>query len=65
MSYIGCKDDDWANADIYPNPPEDLFQCKSCNIGFGLESEKIIGKNIVCPICLKNLKAWQKNWSNR
>ena len=42
---------------------EDLFYCENCNLDFALDSEKI--KNIeyiVCPVCLKNLKAFGKNW---
>ncbi len=63
MSHIGCKDKDWTDAKICPNPPEDLFHCKGCDVEFALESEKIKGKKVVCPICLKNLKAWQKGWA--
>jgi len=65
MSHIGCKDESWANANIYLDPPEDLFHCYDCDVGFGLESSKIKGKKIVCPVCLKVLTAWQKEWSRR
>ena len=61
MSHItrGRKDDDWENADLSTTYPEDLFECKGCEIEFGLESDKIKGKDVVCPICMKNLKPWQ------
>lgn len=65
MALFGSrKDDDWENADVATHYPEDLFQCRACEIEFGLESEKIIGKKVFCPICKKELKAWQKNWSS-
>ena len=61
MSHItrGRKDDDWENADLSTHYPEDLFECKDCGIEFCLESDKIKDKKIVCPICMKNLKAWR------
>lgn len=42
---------------------EDLFYCENCNLDFALDSEKI--KNIeyiVCPLCIQNITARQKNW---
>jgi uncharacterized paraquat-inducible protein A len=60
MSHIGCKDDEWANADLYASP-EDSFLCEACDIGFSLESSKIKGKKIICPVCQKSLTAWRKN----
>jgi hypothetical protein len=59
MSHItrGRKDDNCEHFDLSTKYPEDLFECKHCKIEFGLESDKIAGKNVVCPICLKNLKA--------
>jgi len=62
MSHItrSRKDDDWGNADLSITYHVDLFECKDCQIEFKLESDKLEGKNIVCPICMKNLKAWQK-----
>ncbi len=65
MGHFGSRDKDWSCADIYPHPPEDLFECKGCDIEFSLESGKIKDKKIVCPICLKNLEAWQTNWQER
>jgi hypothetical protein len=63
MALFGSRKDaeDWSNAPIQTTYPEDLFECKDCKIEFGLESSKIKGKNVVCPICLKNLKPWCKN----
>lgn len=63
MALFGPRtDDDWHDADVSTSYPEDLFECKDCGIEFGLESDKIKGKNIVCPVCMKNLTAWQKRW---
>ena len=61
MSHItrGRKDDEWENADLSTHYPEDWFECKDCDIEFGLESDKIIGKDIVCPVCKKNLTPWR------
>jgi uncharacterized paraquat-inducible protein A len=58
MALLGIKhffDDEFY---IYKNLEEDLFSCKDCDIEFGLESEKIKGKTIVCPVCKKQLKRW-------
>jgi hypothetical protein len=62
MALFGSKkelNDNWENANIYKTPL-DFFYCKKCDIDFNLDSDKIKGKNIVCPICLKNLKPWLK-----
>ena len=64
MALFGSKQKDWSEANLNPNPPEDLFHCKNCNLEFSLESEKIKGKKVVCPLCLKNLEAWQKEWAH-
>ena len=63
MSHItrGRKDDD--TGFCVSNTKEDLFYCKNCKIDFALDSEKIKNvKYIVCPICIRNLTAHQKNW---
>jgi Zn finger protein HypA/HybF involved in hydrogenase expression len=58
-----CNDNSlWKNANVCHNPIEDLFECKNCQIEFGLESNKIKNKKIFCPVCKIELKAWQKNW---
>ncbi len=62
MTHIGCQDKDWADSVIGSNPLEDLFHCDCCDVDFSIESGKICGRNISCPICLKHLKAWQKEW---
>ena len=61
MSHItrGRKDDEWDNVDLSTKYPEDLFECKDCEIEFGLESDKIKGKDVVCPVCMKKLKPWR------
>lgn len=53
---------DWKEAKIRSEPQQDLFKCKPCKLDFGLESKKIKGKHITCPVCRKTLKAWQKGW---
>jgi hypothetical protein len=61
MALFGPRtDDDWFDADISTSYPEDLFQCLICEIEFGLESDQIDGKKVFCPVCKKELKAWQK-----
>ncbi|RLF86926.1 hypothetical protein DRN34_02725 [Thermococci archaeon] len=57
------RDDDWSNADLSHKEDEDLFHCKKCNVEFALASDRIKGKKIVCPICRRPLKAWQKRWN--
>jgi len=61
MAHIGTSDEDWGN---YKGniPEEDLFFCKKCDLDFSLESDKISGKKIHCPVCKKEIKARQKNW---
>lgn len=56
-------DDDWANAKL-SRDIVDLFECKKCKIEFSLDSDKIEGKKIYCPLCKKSLKAWQKRWES-
>ena len=53
----------WKSADLSEKYDEDLFECKNCNVEFALNSDKIEGKKIVCPVCQRSLKAWQKRWN--
>ena len=62
MSHIGCKDDDWTNY-APRGEDEDLFYCEKCELDFALESDKIEGKFIQCPVCHIKLKPHQKRWN--
>ena len=62
MSHLHINDKDWAEAMVASNYTEDLFECKDCTVEFSLESAKIKDKKIYCPVCKKELKAWQKEW---
>lgn len=62
MSHIGTKDNDWAN--FSPREKDvDLFHCKKCDVEFSLESDKIEGKMVCCPVCLIHIEPWQKRWN--
>ena len=57
-------DDDWGNAKL-SYEIEDLFHCKKCDVGFSLNSKKVKGKKVFCPLCKMEIKAWQKEWMSQ
>jgi DNA-directed RNA polymerase subunit RPC12/RpoP len=52
----------WKEAKVNFRPTVDLFVCNECKVEFDLESKKIKNRPIFCPVCKKEIKAWQKDW---
>jgi DNA-directed RNA polymerase subunit RPC12/RpoP len=52
----------WKEAKVNFRPIIDLFVCSICKVEFDLESKLIKNKPIFCPVCKREIKAWQKDW---
>ena len=63
MAHLHSKDESWSNANL-TRYVEDLFECKKCKIEFAIDSDKVRNKKVHCPLCIKPLKAWQKEWES-